>query len=582
MRKFGWPGRGVAWTLAVLAIVPAAALAAGPVAAPADDHIAPLIQLLGSPDPTEREAAQTSLVEIGEPARAALKAAQSGDDPAIAQGATAVILQLPWYTPDDPPEVRRILSGYGSMSVGQRLAAVAALGKLADSGPKVILRIIVDEPSDLVRWPMVGQLELDTSAARKIAAQAVRVQEDSPALLALAGWAWVDFDTQKGAEYFLKAVEQWRLSPHNSTADERNLLFDPLYNVCMNFRHYNTGADVLRVQLRQDAKQPELLFKLLALHADYGPLKGFADDLLLAHDELDSPLLLYCRSRLSMRMMMPQEADALRRRALAAANVSADVALNTGITLAVHGWNDFAEPQLKALLAMQPAPSVLMQINGWFRLRSIHTLAGEYQQAADDEQTAQDLLATQVGIQLHVTDPHGKSVVATENTLPAILHQARLKAAQQKNDKAAIDAELDALVKLNPDSVEIAQDIVPLLTARGRDAEAAKFFDRYYTALRGQVDANPRDPWPKNNLAWYCAQCGQRLDEADELARQAVSLPPRNAACIDTLAYCEYRLGRPQEAVRLESIALSLDQRNFVEIQQLDRFRAAAAGLGTH
>ncbi len=568
-----------AWTAILVAVT---CDAAGPATAPsADDRIGQLIQQLGSPDPTERDEAQASLVQIGEPARAALIAAQKGDDPAIAQGAAAVVLQLPWYSQDDPPNIRQILAGYNTKSVADRCGVATALGNAGDVGPNVICRIIAIEPSDQVRWAMVGQLESEDSTARRVGVRSVPALPDSAPLLALAGWAWDKSDGQKASGYWQAALDQWKMSPHVPTLEERRLLFEPLYLKDWNAWHYDQAADVLRLQLRQDANQNDLMFQLFALHADFGPLKGYADDCALAGGQIDSPLILFCRSRIASHMMMPDEAAALQSKALEAPNGFLSTLEGTAYALGNRGWSDLAVAEYRAYLATEPVQNALGRVYAARNLYSTLVQQGEYRQGADAIQTLVDSIAAAPGQQLGIQNEAGNWVPMTTDMFMPPLHWSRLKSAQQANDAATLNTELDALARVSPDSADLtqamAEDLVPMLTARGREGEATKFFDRFYNWQRSQVAGKPDDPWQKDDLAWYCAQCGRHLDEADDFARQAVGALPGSAACIDTLAFCEYRLGRAQEAVRLETIALSIDRNNFAYIQQLDRFRAAAA-----
>jgi len=577
-----------------VAMASSLSLAAGPATAPAaNERIKQLIQLLGSPDPTERDQAQASLIQIGEPARADLKAAQAGDDPAIAQGAAAVILQLPWYTADDPPAVKQLMADYGSQSVDKRCAVVDQLGNMPDGGFRVLFRIIANEPSDEVRWAIVAEIEAREEPAQKVAARSVPASADSPPLLALAGWAWFDFDPNKGLDYYQRSFDQLKRSPQAAADDPDSPMLGPLgplYVADVALHHYDQAADVLRVQLHQFKVVPprnshyeDLLFRLFALHADYGPLTGYADDCALAGDKLNEPLFLYCRSRIAQRMMQPEQASALRTKALAAAAGDLDVAEDTAVMLTDYGWDDLATQQWMAIentLAGGNGPNGDDLSDAHFALAAILARDGDDKQAADEGQTGLDLLSPQARQALETPNAAG-SLTMTPEPMDNILIDQRwwaLKAARGENNAKKVAENLDALVKANPNSTDIVQDAVQQLTAAGRPAEAQAMFNRLYVKMRSAVDADPGCAMYMNNLAWFCAQSGQRLEEADTLARRAVAAMPNEASYIDTLAYCEYKLHRPAEAVRLETIALSIDRNSFVMIEALDRYRAAEAG----
>jgi tetratricopeptide (TPR) repeat protein len=574
----------IAVILAYLAILPGASAlhAAGPATAPSgDNRIGQLIQLLGSPDPTERDEAQATLVQIGEPSRAALIAAQNGDDPAIAQAAAAIILQLPWYTADDPPEIRRILDGYGARDVAERCTVAGQLGSIPDTGWKVMARIVAQEPSDIVRWQMVNGIASQSVPARWAAARSVAVSSDSPPLLILAGWGWKALDTVKATDYLQRAFDLWKAAPGNFDPGELSFLFLMLDRNDMLLHRDEQAADLTRAEIHQHPGKSSLLFKLFALHAQSGPFKGYADDLAMAGDAANSPLLLYCQSRIALKMMLPENADSLRLRAMNAAGASAWLAYDTGIALADRGWDDLALPQLNAFLSMPPIAGDRLAAEAWLRIGRIYARRGDYSLAADAQGTVVRSFAAGTVNSLDYIDPEFGNAHNEDSTAAEVdWHLSMLEVAKDKHDAAGITRELDALVALNPDNSDAVLEIVPVLAACGRNAEAQPMFDRAYRERRADVDSTPWDPWSWNVLAWYCAMCGQHLQEADAAARRAVALQPTDANDIDTLAECEYRLGRPLEAVRLETIALSIDHNRFSLIEQLDRFRAAAAQAG--
>jgi tetratricopeptide (TPR) repeat protein len=78
-----------------------------------------------------------------------------------------------------------------------------------------------------------------------------------------------------------------------------------------------------------------------------------------------------------------------------------------------------------------------------------------------------------------------------------------------------------------------------------------------------------------NELAWLCARCRERLDEALELASRAVAISPANASHLDTAAEANFQVGRLDEAVRLEKMAVELEPTNAFMREQLARFETA-------
>jgi tetratricopeptide (TPR) repeat protein len=96
--------------------------------------------------------------------------------------------------------------------------------------------------------------------------------------------------------------------------------------------------------------------------------------------------------------------------------------------------------------------------------------------------------------------------------------------------------------------------------------------------MKKKLDADPRDPDKLNSIAWLCAECGRKLPEAKQWAEQAAAVLPNNAAILDTLADTNFRLGRYDDAVRIETQASHLDPNDVFMRKQVERFRAAADG----
>jgi predicted Zn-dependent protease len=78
-----------------------------------------------------------------------------------------------------------------------------------------------------------------------------------------------------------------------------------------------------------------------------------------------------------------------------------------------------------------------------------------------------------------------------------------------------------------------------------------------------------------NSIAWLCVRCGQHLDEALRLAEGAVALDPDNPALLDTAAEANFRLGKAERAVKLESRAVELRPEDSFLREQLQKFGGA-------
>jgi hypothetical protein len=130
------------------------ATATKPAAEPpvADDaRIAELIRRLGSEEFTERERAQGELAELGLAAFDALHSAQNDNDPEISLRARHLVrsMNVRWFQESDPPEVVKILRGYGEQPDGERRTRIDHLARLESrQGIVPLCRLARYETSD--------------------------------------------------------------------------------------------------------------------------------------------------------------------------------------------------------------------------------------------------------------------------------------------------------------------------------------------------------------------------------------------------------------------------------------------------
>ena len=130
------------------------------------------------------------------------------------------------------------------------------------------------------------------------------------------------------------------------------------------------------------------------------------------------------------------------------------------------------------------------------------------------------------------------------------------------------------LIELDYPSIDFVIEVVSELKHRHRNDEARAFFDRAYARMKKEeIDLDPHNPESQNNLAWLCANCDERLDEALTLAQEAVRQFPQSYAYVDTLAETYFRLGHADKAVELETQALYLRPTDDFIQEQLAKFK---------
>ena len=94
------------------------------------------------------------------------------------------------------------------------------------------------------------------------------------------------------------------------------------------------------------------------------------------------------------------------------------------------------------------------------------------------------------------------------------------------------------------------------------------------------IEATPRDPEPKNSLAWFYVQHRVNLDEALNLAEQARNLDPESWEVLDTLAEIHFAKGSFETAHEASLAALEAFPESSYLRSQVERFRLALEGVG--
>jgi tetratricopeptide (TPR) repeat protein len=114
---------------------------------------------------------------------------------------------------------------------------------------------------------------------------------------------------------------------------------------------------------------------------------------------------------------------------------------------------------------------------------------------------------------------------------------------EHKQTGAAYEVVQQALAKHADDQA--------LLTELSLVTEKLKRYDEMEAILRRLMKSHPQEPHAYNALGYSLADRQLRLQEARELILQAVALAPKDPYIQDSLGWVEFRLGRPQEALRI-------------------------------
>lgn len=568
--------RGMKILLKLAIFAAMAGLAADPAAAAPDaqTQFDTVIADLASEDPAIRQQAQQQLREAGRKARTALLKAVQSPDPAIALTARELLLGIPWHEPEDHPAVREALRDYGSKDPEQRRAVVHNLADdLGKSAAPALLRLLQEDPSDTVRWQVVMAIQdkpdlIDPKALRSLPDAA-----NAP-LLAARGLATWREDQAAALDLYRRVIE---LESDQPTRDNGAIL--PILNTLIGHdtlsRQFDEVARLHRIAIFRaaatDEASPALILRLFALHVAHGPLPGLHEDLQTHLPHLEPNLQMHvmaelCRATGNWLLALPARQLALRG--------SDDQQMSAGDLLISCGWQDAAERQFRQLLR-DPDASPGRRIDTHLRLAYLRG------QISDDAAAAAHL-----AVAMHMLEQIEGFVVLNRARgddsgmiyLREQLYWRRLCDARDRGDRAAVEAQVELLMRTRPTDADILADLVPALHDLGRAAEADALAQEAYRDQKPYLDAAPDDAQVLNNIAWLMARTNQRLDEALKYAQWATTQQPYNAAFLDTLAEIHYMRGNPAESVELEKKALLLRPGDRFMTLQLEKYQAAAQG----
>jgi tetratricopeptide (TPR) repeat protein len=498
------------------------------------------------------------------------------DDPGLRQQAARILLNLPWYEPDDPPEVKSPLSRYTTADIGLRRDVVRQLADLDQHrGTSALLRLLRDDPSPAVQWTVVTCLrEQDQIGAFRT----ILPPADDSRVLALCGYAQLAANPAEGVAD-LKRCAKLELANPTDDDGEFDFVIRVLADEACSQKHYDDAANWRRRECMRGSPPDRAgvqtaLIELFALQGLHGPLKGLDSDLTLAGKDRNSPKIQYALS-----VMYGRENDA--RRASAARDIAtvADAGRDrsdVGDFLADHGWNDLAEKEYREFLDRAGDAEQRMSAGAvHFRLANLAVRRGDDEAAAENMEQALQLLRTDV---LPISDAQGHQWQVPAAEFWAQVFWRYLRAAETRHDEVQIKRRLEQLLELKPADGDIAIDVVPMLETRGQHGDANLLFQWAFDDMKKKLDADPRDPKladKLNSIAWLCAECNRKLPEARQWAERAAALEPNDAAILDTLADTNFRLGRYQDALRIETQASAIQPDDAFMRKQIERYRAA-------
>jgi len=545
-----------------LACTPVAAASSQEASSQASD-IPALISALSDPDLAVRQHAAEQLVNIGMPARPQILKAARSDNPEQRAQAAKILGRLPWWRSDDPQGARHLLVAYGQADQPSRIAIIEQLDRM--NATSTLMRLFNEEPADSVRWMIVLTWIQRSDAGTFKTLRGVKPADDDAPAQFLAGYVWMDADRARTIRHFRRAIELDAAAPTNDSGILTEA-FDFLASEALETQDYDQAATWLRRLVPRELGQPHrsarAIEKLAALQQYFGPLRHYAWDVQTwsLHTEHPSLLTAMCIALEPLGFTPPLPTD------LTSSFKFPFQHARVGEFLYVNRLFDPAELELRRSLVHASRRSNLSDARPL-------ALLGMIASARDDDAAAADFLDRALALKGQTTLDIGQHM--REQDLRAELYFRRARIAQAAGDVPHADHLVDQLLDFAPSNTDAVIKIIVWLKQTSRAPQAKTLFARVYEQAEAELaEASNDRPTRCNDLAWFCARCGENLDEAVKLAQSAVDASPDNAAFLDTIAEAKYRTGHAAEAIRLETRALQLSPDKTFMKKQIERFKA--------
>jgi tetratricopeptide (TPR) repeat protein len=549
-----------------------------------------LIKLLGDDDYFIRERAQADLAKIGFEAFDTLEAAQDNDDIEIASRAKFLIgqLQIEWTIESDPPEVKKLLQGYGLKDDPARLALLEELAKLPDDRGLAVLCRLVRFDRKLVLSKLAAMAIIEkklTDDAQWNARERLIVENLGRSPRAGAEWLRAYLlshkDAAAGAERWgaLAAAEEQSLSqqPQETQLDLVRGLWRQQIALWKKLdRRDETVAAMMRVVNLEEGTSEALaelldwLFREQAWKVIDTVVERFNDRI------QREPALLYTVARAQLEQHKEELANQTAEKALKVESRSPEDRFFRAEDLRKHGLIKWAQQELRQVIETgRPQEKTFAQ----------RMLSEQLHDLGDDLAAAElrDEVVKAMGpaaAPRAVDDDPDESGPAPQQ---ARAHFFRSCHHLAKGDRDAQLKELKAALGADPTDADV---LIALYRYPNLDAEfKTKVVDHIRKTadmFRGQMQKDPEDPQFYNQFAWLVANTEGDKKAALDASLKSLELSEGDtrgveAGFLDTLGRCYYALGDYENAVKRQSRAVEIDPHSGLMNKQLALFKEALA-----
>lgn len=585
------------------------------------DPVADLVAQLGHDSFFVRERAQQDLAAMGFDAFDALTAAEHHEDIEIAARARYLLrlLEVQWVSEDDPPEVQALLSEFDQLDVPARREQMRQLAALPDGmGLEALCRLARFQRNELLsKWAALLVVEQDSGheqweqfptgqPADETAVWALSLVEPPPqsSLEVISEEAWalrrevilkaIAASPRPGAEW-LRSYANLRTSEDVPTKKWSELV-EAEAQVLARTPQQSDAMIVSRMLLQQatwlrtlnrPAEADAAMFRILDfVGSDADSLAEMVMWLVrsktwAALDELenrfaaviqDNPLLAYTIAYARSQQGQTERAEALAESARKLNPEDYKAHYDVAAALQDRGWTAWAEGEYQAILDHEPRneeyANYVIVSQRWLA-ELLNDQGDELAASVMMDQTNEMLeeLAKKTGQQQNrLFNPR-----PTEARRDLFFGLHLIK--EGKFDEAR-EHLYDALQYDDTDAdVLIALYELPNLDEKQRK-ELGDDIREACELFRGQIEQDPENATPYNQLAWLVANTEGDQDEALRASLRSLELgdEPTHPGRLDTLARCYYAQGNLEKAVEVQTKAVQLEPQTGQMSRQLAFF----------
>lgn len=577
-------------------------------------RLATLIEQLGDPDYSRRNAAMHELEQLGaEAIDELLEAAERSNDLEIALRARWLVHSIPLGRPHDPPAVADLLDNYKTASLSQRIeimhrllrlddaAGIEPLGRLlrleqSPAAARVAAALLAREwsPGDPFFHRMIPLIRSGVGGSQRPTAAVVLAlidfEEGAPGAIDALEAARADLQTKpvEAAELSVPALNNGEDAADLSggLAASTNRIFDRLSLKALVAAERKPDAlqraRAMLAEIRDTTGEESAAFLAWCVEED---LPEVVESLSFRPSgTVDDDLFLTFAAAVALKAT--GQLDRAEQAAAAASRLAKGETmdrLQVAVMLAKWGATEWATREYEAIVSSPESRAIEFVLTAVMYSEFLHDL--------QQETRAAETLAA-------VFQPRPKENVDPETVLrqldrePATTRSRMLYfeavAAEALGKPGLQRQKLEESIRTSPKDVDalIALHRLADGTPLQRQAVQAQI-EQAFAQIEREITARPDEPNGYNEFAWLAANTvddttpQDRIRKATRYSQKSLEISFDNASYLDTLAHCHAAEGNYERAIRTQELAARYEPHNRTIHRNLERFRSLAVAASS-